>query len=57
MFYGKDGGLTGSDKEFQDASMLALHLPQSALAMNSHLSLAVAAAHGACARPRGGCRG
>lgn len=26
LFYGKDGDLTGSDKESQEASMLALHL-------------------------------
>ncbi|MFB7056576.1 Tn3 family transposase [Streptomyces vinaceus] len=31
LFYGKDGDLTGSDKEFQEVSMLALHLLQSAL--------------------------
>ena len=31
LFYGKDGDLTGSDKESQEASMLALHLLQSAL--------------------------
>lgn len=29
--YGKDGDLTGSDKESQEVSMLALHLLQSAL--------------------------
>ncbi|MFI9809556.1 Tn3 family transposase [Streptomyces sp. NPDC052301] len=31
LFYGKDGNLTGSDKESQEVSMLALHLLQSAL--------------------------
>jgi hypothetical protein len=31
LFYGKDGDLTGSDKEFQEVSMLAVHLLQSAL--------------------------
>ncbi|MCX4506181.1 transposase [Streptomyces anulatus] len=31
LFYGKDGDLTGSDKESQEISMLALHLLQSAL--------------------------
>ncbi|MFJ9506972.1 transposase [Streptomyces sp. ARC12] len=31
LFYGKDGDLTGSDKESQQVSMLALHLLQSAL--------------------------
>lgn len=31
LFYGKDGGLTGSDKESQEVSMLALHLLRSAL--------------------------
>ncbi|MCX4428703.1 Tn3 family transposase [Streptomyces mirabilis] len=31
LFYGKDGDLTGSDKESQEFSMLALHLFQSAL--------------------------
>ncbi|MFI8952197.1 Tn3 family transposase [Streptomyces sp. NPDC053750] len=31
LFYGKDGDLTGSDKETQEVSMLALHLLQSAL--------------------------
>lgn len=31
LFYGKDGDLTGSDKENQEVSMLALHLLQSAL--------------------------
>ncbi|MFI2458278.1 Tn3 family transposase, partial [Streptomyces sp. NPDC019539] len=31
LFYGKDGDLTGSDKESQEVSMLALHLLQSAL--------------------------
>ncbi|MBB5776897.1 hypothetical protein HD596_003653 [Nonomuraea jabiensis] len=31
LFYGKDGALTGSDKESQEVSMLALHLFQSAL--------------------------
>ncbi|MEU9059680.1 Tn3 family transposase [Streptomyces sp. NPDC048430] len=30
-FYGKDGELTGKDKEGQEISMLALHLLQSAL--------------------------
>ncbi|MFE7301817.1 Tn3 family transposase [Streptomyces sp. NPDC057579] len=32
LFYGKDGGLTGPDKESQEVSMLALHMLQSALA-------------------------
>ncbi|MFF5611216.1 Tn3 family transposase [Streptomyces cellulosae] len=31
LFYGKDGDLTGSDKESQEVSMLALRLLQSAL--------------------------
>ncbi|MET7897348.1 Tn3 family transposase [Streptomyces mirabilis] len=31
LFYGKDGDLTGSDKESQEVCMLALHLLQSAL--------------------------
>ncbi|MFB7010816.1 MULTISPECIES: Tn3 family transposase [unclassified Streptomyces] len=31
LFYGKDGDLTGQDKESQEVSMLALHLLQSAL--------------------------
>ncbi|MFJ3146713.1 Tn3 family transposase [Streptomyces halstedii] len=31
LFYGKDGELTGKDKESQEISMLALHLLQSAL--------------------------
>ncbi|MEV5576895.1 Tn3 family transposase [Spirillospora sp. NPDC052269] len=31
LFYGKDGVLTGSDRENQEVSMLALHLLQSAL--------------------------
>lgn len=31
LFYGKDGDLTGSDKESQEVSVLALHLLQSAL--------------------------
>ncbi|WP_170184845.1 Tn3 family transposase [Streptomyces sedi] len=31
LFYGKDGDLTGSHKESQEVSMLALHLLQSAL--------------------------
>lgn len=31
LFYGKDGELTGKDKEGQEISMLALHLLQSAL--------------------------
>nr|MDQ3316412.1 Tn3 family transposase [Actinomycetota bacterium] len=31
LFYGKDGDLTGSDREHQEVSMLALHLLQSAL--------------------------
>ncbi|MEV5737650.1 hypothetical protein [Streptomyces sp. NPDC052292] len=30
LFYGKDGDLTGSDKESQEVSMPALHLLQSA---------------------------
>ncbi|MGI5441761.1 Tn3 family transposase [Streptomyces shenzhenensis] len=30
-FHGKDGDLTGTDKESQEVSMLALHLLQSAL--------------------------
>ncbi|MGX5397364.1 Tn3 family transposase [Streptomyces sp. C3-3] len=30
LFYGKDGDLTGADKESQEVSMLALHLLQSA---------------------------
>jgi TnpA family transposase len=31
LFYGKDGALTGSDREHAETSMLALHLLQSAL--------------------------
>lgn len=31
LYYGKDGDLTGPDREHQEASMLALHLLQSAL--------------------------
>lgn len=31
LFYGKDGDLTGSERESQEVSMLALHLLQSAL--------------------------
>lgn len=31
VFYGKDGKLTGSDREHVDVSMLALHLLQSCL--------------------------
>lgn len=31
LFYGKDGDLTGSDREHQEVSMLALHLLQSTL--------------------------
>jgi hypothetical protein len=31
LFYGKDGVLTGSDRENQEVSLLALHLLQSAL--------------------------
>ena len=31
LFYGKDGDLTGSEREHQEVSMLALHLLQSAL--------------------------
>jgi hypothetical protein len=31
IFYGKDGDLTGPDREHAEASMLALHLLQSAL--------------------------
>jgi TnpA family transposase len=31
LFYGKDGDLTGTDREHQEVSMLALHLLQSAL--------------------------
>jgi Tn3 transposase DDE domain len=31
VFYGKDGDLTGPDREHQEVSMLALHLLQSAL--------------------------
>ncbi|MEI5100225.1 Tn3 family transposase [Streptomyces sp. PmtG] len=31
LFYGKDGDLTGDDKESQEVSMLALHLLQSSL--------------------------
>jgi len=31
LFYGKDGDLTGSDREHQEVSMLALHLLQAAL--------------------------
>ena len=31
LFYGKEGDLTGQDRESQEVSMLALHLLQSAL--------------------------
>ena len=31
LFYGKDGDLTGADRESQEVSMLALHLLQSSL--------------------------
>jgi TnpA family transposase len=31
IFYGKDGDLTGPDREHAETSMLALHLLQSAL--------------------------
>lgn len=31
LFYGKDGDLTGSERESQEVSMLALHLLQSTL--------------------------
>lgn len=31
LYYGKDGALTGADKESQEISMLALHLLQSSL--------------------------
>ncbi|WP_063628898.1 Tn3 family transposase [Amycolatopsis taiwanensis] len=31
IFYGKDGDLTGPDREHAEVSMLALHLPQSVL--------------------------
>ncbi|WP_256096360.1 Tn3 family transposase [Streptomyces sp. LUP30] len=31
LHYGKGGALTGPDKEHTETSMLALHLPQSAL--------------------------
>ena len=31
VFYGKEGDLAGPDKEHQEVSMLALHLPQAAL--------------------------
>ena len=31
IFYGKDGDLTGADREHAEISMLALHLLQSAL--------------------------
>ena len=31
IFYGKDGDLTGADREHAESSMLALHLLQSAL--------------------------
>ncbi|MEU6090996.1 Tn3 family transposase [Streptomyces sp. NPDC047085] len=42
LFYGKDGDLTGSDKESQEVSMLALHLLQSALV---HVNTLLEAAH------------
>ncbi|MFJ6087982.1 hypothetical protein ACIQI8_42110 [Streptomyces sp. NPDC092369] len=32
LFHGKDGDLTGADKESQEVSMLALHPLQSSLA-------------------------
>lgn len=31
LFYGKEGELTGADREHQEVSMLALHLLQAAL--------------------------
>lgn len=37
LFYGKDGDPTGSDRESQEVSMLALHLLQSALVHGSTL--------------------
>ncbi|MEU1037015.1 Tn3 family transposase [Streptomyces mirabilis] len=42
LFYGKDGDLTGSDKESQEVSMLALHLLQSALV---HVNTLLPAGH------------
>lgn len=33
IYYGKEGELTGPDKETQEISMLALHLLQSALVL------------------------
>jgi len=39
LFYGKNGGLTGVDKEHQEVSMLALHLLQSALVFVNTLLL------------------
>jgi TnpA family transposase len=33
IFYGKDSGLTGADRESQEVSMLATHLPQSSLVL------------------------
>ncbi len=39
IFYGKDGALTGPDREHQEVSMLALHLLQSALVFVNTLLL------------------
>jgi TnpA family transposase len=39
IFYGKDGELTGPDREHQEISMLALHLLQSALVLANTLLL------------------
>ena len=39
IFYGKDGELTGPDREHQEVSMLALHLLQSALVLVNTLLL------------------
>ncbi len=36
LFFGKEGELTGSDREHQEVSMLALHLLQSALVQHEH---------------------
>jgi TnpA family transposase len=36
IFYGKDGDLTGPDREHAETSMLALHLLQSALVARQH---------------------
>ncbi|MER5410877.1 Tn3 family transposase [Streptomyces sp. NPDC002769] len=42
MFYGRESVLTGADRDHAEVSMLALHLPQSSLALiNNQLLQAV----------------